>query len=242
MGNGIDRAVRLALSVKEKGLKLHNKTLSEFSSGVNPRKIKVLKDYLLPGSCLDIGCGNGLYGQVILESCSDILQIDIIDRRAPQAKRYPFRALDANKLDLPSKSFNNVVAFDIMEHIDDDTAFLKQVRKICQGRLILSVPNEEDEQPRMIGLTHMHHIDKTHKREYTKESLQYALEKNGLKVINLFPQYNRGLFYVPFALAKGNYISKVVAKTVFLQNLFYEKVGLFENRCIGDWFCVAEVC
>jgi len=217
--------------------------LSYFSSAINPRKLKLLDEYLLPGSCLDIGCGNGLYGRKILEYCSELLQIDVVDRRSPEAKQYPFRIMDARKLDLPASSYDNVIAFDIIEHLDDDLAFIRQVHRLCRGggRIIISVPNENDEQPRMMGLTHMHHVDKTHRREYTDESLRALLENSGFKVLEIRPQFNRGILNAGRALAKGNMISKLAAKTLYCQTLFYLWVGIFENRCIADWFCVAEV-
>lgn len=214
--------------------------LSCFSSGVNPLKLKLLDEYLLPGSCLDIGCGNGLYGGKILERCSELLQIDVVDRRNPEAIQYPFQSCDANNLDALDRRFENIVAFDIMEHLDDDVIFLKHVHNLMGGRLILTVPNKEDEQPRMIGLTHMHHTDKTHQREYTKEGLQSLLEDNGFNVLEIRPQFNRGILNAGRALAKENLISKLAAKILYLQTLFYLWVGIFEHRCIADWLCVAE--
>jgi 2-polyprenyl-3-methyl-5-hydroxy-6-metoxy-1,4-benzoquinol methylase len=193
--------------------------LSCFSSGVNPSKLKLLDEYLLPGSCLDIGCGNGLYGRKILERCSELLQIDVVDRRSPEAKQYPFRIMYARNLDLPAQSYDNVIAFDILEHLDDDINFLQQVRRLCRkgGRLIISVPNEDDKQPRMMGLTHMHHVDKTHRREYADESLRALLESNGFKVLEIRPQFNRGILNAGRALAKRNLISKLGPKTLYWQ-------------------------
>lgn len=216
--------------------------LSCFSSGVNPRKLKLLDEYLLPGSCLDIGCGNGLYGGKILERCSKLLQIDVVDRRSPKARQYPFQSCDANNLDELERRFENIVAFDIMEHLEDDVAFLKHVYNLMDGggRLILTVPNKEDEQLRMIGVTHMHHTDKTHQREYTKEGLKSLLEDNGFNVLEIRPQFNRGILNAGRALAKGSLISKLAAKTLYWQTMFYLWAGIFENRCIADWFCVAE--
>ncbi|MCD6298053.1 MAG: class I SAM-dependent methyltransferase [Deltaproteobacteria bacterium] len=216
--------------------------LSCFSLEINPRKLILLDEYLLPGSCLDIGCGNGLYGLKIIEHCSELLQIDVVDRRSAEAKQFPFRIMDASNLDLPAESYDNVMAFDIMEHLNDDAAFLQQVHRLCrgEGRLFISVPNENDEQPRMMGLTHMHHVDKTHRREYTDESLRVLLESNGFKVLEIRPQFNRGILNAGRALAKENLISKLAAKTLYWQTLFYLWIGIFENRCIADWFCVAQ--
>ena len=218
---------------------IRRQTHSCVSPKVDPLKLKLLDEYLLPGSCLDIGCGNGLYGRTMLERCAELLQIDLVDRRSPEARQYPFRIMDANQLDLPQDSFDNVVAFDIMEHLDDDAAFLRHVLRICRGRFICSVPNADDEQPRIIALTHMHHVDKTHRREYTVQSLTALLQDNSLNVLEIRPHYNRGLFHASMALAKRNVISRLVARTISWQMQLYETLGLFENRCIADWFCAA---
>lgn len=212
------------------------------TSGVNPLKEDLLRQFLLPGSVLDVGCGNGLYGLVVVSRGFSVLQLDIEDRRAPQARHLPFRAMDVQRLDLPDNSFDNVVAFDIIEHLDDDTLFLREVRRVCRarGRLLLSVPNPDDEQVRQIALTHIHYTDKTHRREYTKEGLATLLELEGFKVIINKPHLNRALPYFAHALAKKGFLPKVVARFITLQCLLFEHLGLFENRCVADWFCVAE--
>ena len=102
-------------------------SLSCFASGVNPLKVKLLDKYLVPGNCCDIGCGNGLYGKIILKRCSGLLQIDVVDRRFPEARQYPFQRCNANNLGALKGRFENIVAFDIMEHLEDDVAFLKHL-------------------------------------------------------------------------------------------------------------------
>lgn len=197
--------------------------------------------FLVPGNCLDIGCGNGRYGEPILRKVRSILQIDLVDRRSEEALHYPFQAMDAMNLDLDAKSFDNVVAFDVMEHLEDDRVFLQSIRKVCRKRLILSVPNSDDAQPRRIGLTHMHHTDKTHKREYSRTSLAEVLERNGFSVLEIQAHTNRGLLNASWALAKGSVLSRIAAKSIYLQNVIYERLELFENSCISDWFCAADV-
>jgi 2-polyprenyl-3-methyl-5-hydroxy-6-metoxy-1,4-benzoquinol methylase len=215
--------------------------LAHFTEGVNARKIAFLDRNLVPGSCLDIGCGSGKYGAMMQAKCSTILQLDIVDRRAEEARRFPFVAMDANRMDLGSAKYDNIVAFDLLEHLDDDRLFLTRIRTVCNGRLLLSVPNAEDDQPRRMGLTHMHHTDKTHRREYSREGLSAILDATGFRVREMFGQYNDGLLNAVYALAAPGRVAGWAARIITLQIRFGMRLGLFQNRCIADWFCCAEI-
>ena len=219
---------------------MENLKLSCFASDVNPRKMEILRRYLLPGRVLDIGCGNGLYGLEIVAQGGSVLQLDVAERRDPRARHLPFIEMDAHRLDMIDGCFDDILAFDIMEHLDDDGFFLTQIRRICRGRLFLSVPNADDEQPRRISLTHIHHTDKTHRRTYTSEMLCQLLEYHGFDAILIQPQLNEALPYFANVLAKESTLAKASARLISLQCLLLDRLGLFENRCIADWLCVAE--
>jgi len=215
--------------------------LATVSSEINPNKLRLLAAFLLPGSCVDLGCGAGQYAEAIARRCGDLLQVDLVDRRLPSAQSLPFAALDAADVDTLGRAFDNVVAFDLLEHMADEDRFLSSVARVCTGRLLLSVPNADDSQPAQLGLTHFHHTDKTHKREYSPESLTRALARNGFRVIDLRPQLNTlWAFNAPMALARNNRLSWLAAKSIWAQCRLYEAIGLFENRCVADWLCAAE--
>ena len=214
--------------------------LSLYAAEVSSGKVRLLDDYLASGKVLDLGCGNGLYGLHVVSKGCEVLQIDVADRRDERARHLPYRAMDAQRLLLPNLSFDHVLAFDIMEHLDDDMLFLKEVRRVCRQRLFLSVPNAEDDQLKKLALTHIHHKDKTHRRAYTKESLLAVLGQCGFKVLIMKPNFNTALPNFANALAKDGLPMKIAARLISLQCRFLEKAGWFENRCIGDWYCVAE--
>jgi 2-polyprenyl-3-methyl-5-hydroxy-6-metoxy-1,4-benzoquinol methylase len=227
--------------MREKTADTESLHLSLFAAGVSAGKVRLLDDFITPGKVLDVGCGNGLYG-VHLESMGcNMIQIDLTDRRSHSAKHLPFRIMDAQNLDFADNEFDYVVAFDIMEHLDDNVKFLQNVRRICKHFLFLSVPNADDEQIAKFGFTHIHHKDRTHQREYTKAQLETTLIENGLKIIGIRPNYATGLPLFAQALAKNNWLAKGVAQLIGLQCQAFMKLGLFENRTVGDWYCVAGV-
>ncbi len=215
--------------------------LSLYAQGVASGKLRLMKDFPVGGNVLDLGCGNGLYGLHVAAMGCEVLQIDLVDRRDAKARHLPFQVMDAQQLDLPDRSFDHVLAFDVMEHLDDDVHFLQEVRRVCRRTLFLSVPNAEDSQLESLALTFIHHKDKTHRREYSREVLVCLLEQNGFRVVSIEPNFNSRLPFFAHALAKNTFWAKVAARLISLQCKVLQKVGLFENRSVGDWYCVAEV-
>jgi len=215
--------------------------LATLSADVNPNKIALLDAFLVPGRAVELGCGAGQYGAPIAQRCSELLQIDLLDRREPGARSFPFAAMDAADLATLGRRFENVVALDILEHMENEDRFLAAVASVCTRRLLLSVPNADDSQPAMLGLTHFHHTDKTHRREYSQQSIEAALGRHGFRVLEIRPQYNTlWAFNAPMALARKNRLSWLAAKSIWAQCRLYEAIGLFENRCVADWLCAAE--
>lgn len=214
--------------------------LSHFSAGLNPRKIVLIDRYGMGESLLDVGCGNGLYPLAASRHFARVLQIDIIDRRSPEARDLPFRPMDAAAVGSLGDRFDTVLCFDIIEHLDDDESFARAVRRLCDGCLIGSVPATDDTRLRIVGLTHEHHVDKTHRREYSRESLAALLRGAGFAEVTVIPQHGEGLLYAPYALRSGSFVSKVVSRMLISLNLMLCRIGIFQNDSVADWLFVAR--
>jgi SAM-dependent methyltransferase len=214
--------------------------LSLFSAGLNPRKIELIDRHGTGESLLDIGCGNGLYPLATARSFVRVLQIDLVDRRSSEARDIPFQEMDAAAVGSVGQSFDTVLCFDIIEHLDDDESFVRAVRGICDGCLIGSVPADDDAALRAVGLTHVHHVDKTHRREYSRETLAALLGRAGFTNVKVIPQRGEGLVYAPHALASGSLVSKVFARILITVNLFLCRLRVFRNASVADWLFVAR--
>lgn len=215
--------------------------LSQFSGNVNPRKVDLIDTHGVGRSLLDIGCGNGLYPLVTRQPFSTVLQIDIADRRLPQATHQPFLRLDANNLTSIGSQFDTVLCFDIIEHLDDDVGFANKMRDICTGCVIGSVPAADDARLRSIGLTHLHHVDKTHRREYTRDSVTALFRDAGFADITVTPQYNDGIVNFAKALTTSTLLSRVFAKGLITCTRCLCRLGIFRNESVADWLFVARV-
>ncbi|GEM_PF-1224158 len=148
-----------------------------------------VKDRLRSGSIvLDAATGTG-YGANMLSSKADkVLGVDISkDAVAFAQKKYKkkgleFKVLDVNKMSVKDK-FTDVVAFEMIEHLDNPGKFLKNVLKVLEpnGYFYVSTPNTE-------RLGHKELQSPFHVKEYNGEEL-YRLLSKYFKNVKVYGQY-----------------------------------------------------
>lgn len=133
------------------------------------------KAYIHGGQLLEIGCGIGRGIPILLQQAETYHGIDKNSRlieqlryQYPQAKFYvghvpPLAAFSDN-------SFDYVVCFQVIEHVQDDQALLAELARILRpgGTLLLSTPN------RLRSLTR----NPWHVREYTARELEQLLARH----------------------------------------------------------------
>ncbi len=215
---------------------------SKFHLSTNPDKTNLIKSYLNPGKILDIGCGNGLYALGCTPEANEIIQLDIIDRRSEIVKKFNFIQADVESYEMEPSSIDTIIAFDIIEHLNDDVKFIKKAHDQLKvgGRILISVPNEDNSMLEKINLAHIHYTDKTHRREYTDNKLKQLLESNGFNTIVILPHLNSAVLNFPELFIKKNLISKLAAYLLKFTVRFFNYIGIFKNRIVADWFIVAE--
>jgi 2-polyprenyl-3-methyl-5-hydroxy-6-metoxy-1,4-benzoquinol methylase len=131
------------------------------------------KDYV-KGDVLEVGCGEGRGVDVLIGSARTFTAVDkikpVIERlqnKYPQARFVsmnipPFTGLRDNAYDV-------VVSFQVIEHIQDDDLFLKEIHRVLKpgGTALLTTPN------RKMSLTR----NPWHIREYLPEELKQLARK-----------------------------------------------------------------
>ena len=113
---------------------------------------------------LEIGCGTGVLASQLLEFGNSVTGLDISESAIAQLpKEIPGVVSILPSIPFPDRSFDVVVATEVLEHLDDDRACVTEVVRVLRssGRAFFAVPNNclgPDEEPE-------------HVRKYTQETL-----------------------------------------------------------------------
>lgn len=133
----------------------------------------VAKDYV-KGDVLEVGCGEGRGIETLLSQTKSYTAVDkikpIIDglqKKFPAAK---FISMNIPPLSgLADNSFDSIISFQVIEHIEDDFLFLKEIHRVLKpgGVALLTTPN------RSMSLSR----NPWHIREYLPQELTTLTQK-----------------------------------------------------------------
>jgi hypothetical protein len=143
---------------------------------------------------VDIGAGSALFSKELLKR-EMITKSDAVDTG------YPTEYDDSNFAISYRHSINytghtHFLLTDVLEHIDDDLAFLKEIVSKADpaSSFIITVPA-------LMSLWSGHDVYLKHFRRYTKSNLRYLVEKSGLEVLSVRYTYST-IFPIAFIQRK----------------------------------------
>jgi ubiquinone/menaquinone biosynthesis C-methylase UbiE len=99
---------------------------------------------------LDIASGSGYGTRLLAETAKKVYGVDLDDDALAYAKKnyaasnVVFKKGDGVKIPLQDNAVDVVVTFETIEHIEDYTTFMKEVKRVLKddGLLVLSTPND----------------------------------------------------------------------------------------------------
>ncbi len=135
-------------------------------------------------SILDVGCGQGLPMQMIKMRMrvKKSVGVDLFEPYLKECKRkkihHEYVESDIRKLPFKDKSFDVVIALQVLEHLPkkDSWKVLEKMEKIARKQIIVAMPIGEMYHPAVDGNEHQLH----HSAFYPHE-----LEKKGFKIIKM---------------------------------------------------------
>ena len=126
---------------------------SEHISSDNPIHQRLFKAYIIAGEhvygdVLEVGCGEGRGIPVLLNHSKSFTAVDKMEEvMADLQIKYPsgkFLSMNIPPLrELEDNSFDSVVSFQVIEHIDDDVLYLKEIHRVLKpgGVALITTPN-----------------------------------------------------------------------------------------------------
>lgn len=140
--------------------------------------IKEINKYQIRGDVLDIGCGDGYFDTELLKRNNNINKlygIDIYQKEEYNKGKY-IVINDYKKL--KDKKFDFIIMCDVIEHIEDDSDFLKNtVKKLLKknGKVIITVPAYQ-------SLFSKHDEALRHYRRYNRKMIKELSKKASFKI------------------------------------------------------------
>jgi len=171
------------------------------------RRVRSVLEYIAPqpGDCiLDCGCGRGFYLLFIgrIEPACTLYGADMDPAVLAQARQHLpdtvhlFRS-DALHLPFPDAFFDKVICSEVLEHLPDDRAGLRELRRVLKpaGVLAITVPNHDypfwwdpvNKTREMLGLSPVREgfwggIWANHERLYHEEALVARVREMGFLI------------------------------------------------------------
>lgn len=128
---------------------------------------------LIQGKVLEIGCGEGYGLSILAEHAEEYVAIDKFNTNvaqfAGQNNNISFLQMSIPPIDFPDNTFDSIVSFQVIEHIENDETMVAEMARILKsgGRMVLTTPNIK------MSLTR----NPWHVREYTVAQLSQLLQK-----------------------------------------------------------------
>jgi 2-polyprenyl-3-methyl-5-hydroxy-6-metoxy-1,4-benzoquinol methylase len=165
------------------------------------------------GRLLDVGCAAGLFLVALREQGGwDVEGVELDGGTADYARRTYGLTVHTGTLEaaaLPSAYFDAVTLWDVLEHLHEPTATLREVRRILRpgGTVVLRVPNVAALDARLFGEAWAGYDAPRHLYVYSPQTLRATLETAGFRVqawdtaIGAWPVF---ALSTRFAMARAN--------------------------------------
>jgi 2-polyprenyl-3-methyl-5-hydroxy-6-metoxy-1,4-benzoquinol methylase len=121
----------------------------------NPLHQRLFKAYVvaqdvIQGNVLEVGCGEGRGVELLMSKASQFTAVDKIEEALQVLrKRFPagkFISMNIPPLgSLPDNTYDCIVSFQVIEHIENDVLFLKELHRVLKpgGVAMLTTPNRK---------------------------------------------------------------------------------------------------
>jgi len=148
---------------------------------IQPERWRAVLDLDADATILDVGCSRGRYVDRLRALGRTAWGTDLLlDQTWKPGLFFQGSALT---LPLATDAVDCILAFEILEHLRDPVACVRELGRVARRKLVLSVPNcDVPAAMRASGVTFHHWVDETHVNFFTRKSLADMLSRAGLTV------------------------------------------------------------
>lgn len=129
---------------------------------------------------LDFGCATGDYCLELKKLGFECVGVDINEEYIKLAQQKGIEAcLVKDRLPFNDNSFDTVIMFELLEHVQDPDKILKEAKRVAKKNILITLPNCDNfEALRGCGLTYEHFLELDHTSFFTKDSLRELLSNH----------------------------------------------------------------
>lgn len=182
-----------------------------------------------PDRILDLGGGEGSHSLKLQDMGFKMVCVDINPAyiKLSQEKGVESYVMDATSLNYEDNSFDVVLLFEVLEHVENFEGIIKEAKRVAKKRVLLTVPNSGDFKELEPYLTYDHFLAADHVNFFSENDLQDILSKH----------------FQRFKVEKGEPIIRVVGAPGFFNYLLIglHKLGLIKPKTYYRLYAVAEV-
>jgi len=133
---------------------------------------------------LDVGCATGEYVYWLRRKGYEAHGLDLLSSPEWEGPERQFLQVgDVLHLPYPDKSFETVLLFEVLEHLENPEKALAEAGRVARKNVIISVPDARvDPLFKEAGLIFFHWVDRSHVQFFTAESLEEMLKRSGFEI------------------------------------------------------------
>ncbi len=153
---------------------------AEIGQGIfSPHLINFCRQYA-GKRILDFGCATGGYCLELKRLGFECVGVDVNEEYIKLARQKGVEAhLIKDRLPFDDNSFDTVIMFELLEHVQDPEGILKEAKRVAKKNILITVPNCEGfEKLGSYGLAYNHFLDLDHINFFTKKDLENLLSKH----------------------------------------------------------------
>jgi SAM-dependent methyltransferase len=195
---------------------------NSISGDLLPERVELLQTYVIGETVLDAGCGGGAFVDYFTARGCRATGVEKHGMFLQVARQRGFRGrfiqADLTKpLPFADGCFDTTICLDVLEHVTDDVAAIRELARVTRRRLVVTVP-QEDRWMFRYRLIFYPYRDPTHLRYYTPASLQALADSVGPARVDVFGE--QPIFLQNLALELLHPTSRFRVLTPIYQRLY----------------------